>query len=96
MTVLYMKNFPALDVTDEEEYYYQNPTEWTLATNKERQMIFPSKNKTENLTSIPQSDWEGRLCIHNILVIVRKKNEPTRYASRNMDDIASVFLLFLF
>ena len=82
---------PALDISDEEADDYQSIAEQTLAANENPQMSFTSKNKTENWTSNPQSDSEGRLRIHNI---VREKSGPTRYAIRNVDDIASAFSLF--
>ena len=52
---------------------------------------FTSRKKSETWTTVLEMAWAGRLAFNNI---VRERSGPTNYANRNVDNIASAFLLF--
>ena len=81
------------DLSDEEDYSFQNTTEQDLVMSESVSINFTSKNtcKSETWTTVPEMASAGRL---GILNIVRERSGPTNYTNRNVDDIASASLLF--
>ena len=63
----------------------------SLFVNESDSSSFKSRNNSEILTTDPKIPLQGRIRVHNI---VRERNGPTKYANRNVNDLASAFSLF--